>query len=97
MTRTEPLVLGIETSCDETGIGIVRGRTLLSNTIASSMDEHARYGGVVPEVAARAHLEALQPAIEAAVAEAARPSAEGFTIICASGSFAICARRDSSV
>lgn len=69
-TRSEPLVLGIETSCDETGIGIVRGRTLLSNTIASSMAEHARYGGVVPEVAARAHLEALQPAIEAAVAEA---------------------------
>ncbi|MCK6068041.1 MULTISPECIES: tRNA (adenosine(37)-N6)-threonylcarbamoyltransferase complex transferase subunit TsaD [Microbacterium] len=69
MTRA-PLVLGIETSCDETGIGIVRGRTLLSNTIASSMDEHARYGGVVPEVAARAHLEALQPAIRAALAEA---------------------------
>ncbi|WP_375385875.1 tRNA (adenosine(37)-N6)-threonylcarbamoyltransferase complex transferase subunit TsaD [uncultured Microbacterium sp.] len=70
MNRDEPLVLGIETSCDETGIGIVRGRTLLSNTIASSMDEHARYGGVVPEVAARAHLEALQPAIAAALAEA---------------------------
>ncbi|KAA9084069.1 tRNA (adenosine(37)-N6)-threonylcarbamoyltransferase complex transferase subunit TsaD [Microbacterium radiodurans] len=70
MTAAEPLVLGIETSCDETGIGIVRGRRLLSNTIASSMAEHARYGGVVPEVAARAHLEALQPAIEAAVAEA---------------------------
>ncbi|MGN7977294.1 tRNA (adenosine(37)-N6)-threonylcarbamoyltransferase complex transferase subunit TsaD [Microbacterium sp. 22195] len=70
MTTTEPLVLGIETSCDETGIGIVRGRTLLSNTIASSMDEHARYGGVVPEVAARAHLEALQPSIERALAEA---------------------------
>ncbi|MBD3942624.1 tRNA (adenosine(37)-N6)-threonylcarbamoyltransferase complex transferase subunit TsaD [Microbacterium sp. NEAU-LLC] len=69
MNRAEPLVLGIETSCDETGIGIVRGRTLLSNTIASSMDEHARYGGVVPEVAARAHLEALQPSIEAALAE----------------------------
>ncbi|MES2867831.1 MAG: tRNA (adenosine(37)-N6)-threonylcarbamoyltransferase complex transferase subunit TsaD, partial [Actinomycetota bacterium] len=67
---SEPLVLGIETSCDETGIGIVRGRTLLSNTIASSMDEHARYGGVIPEVAARAHLEALQPSIEAALAEA---------------------------
>ncbi len=63
MNRTEPLVLGIETSCDETGIGIVRGRTLLSNTIASSMDEHARYGGVVPEVAARAHLEALGPSM----------------------------------
>lgn len=70
MTAREPLVLGIETSCDETGIGIVRGRTLLSNTISSSMDEHARFGGVVPEVAARAHLEALQPAIDAAVAEA---------------------------
>ena len=70
MNRVEPLVLGIETSCDETGIGIVRGRTLLSNTIASSMDEHARFGGVVPEVAARAHLEALQPAIDAALAEA---------------------------
>ena len=69
MNRTEPLILGIETSCDETGIGIVRGRTLLSNTIASSMDEHARYGGVVPEVAARAHLEALEPAIRTALAE----------------------------
>ena len=66
----EPLVLGIETSCDETGIGIVRGTVLLANTIASSMDEHARYGGVVPEVAARAHLEALRPTLEAALAEA---------------------------
>ena len=66
----EPLVLGIETSCDETGIGIVRGSTLLSNAIASSMEEHARYGGVVPEVAARAHLEALRPTLEAALAEA---------------------------
>ena len=70
LNRTEPLVLGIETSCDETGIGIVRGTTLLSNTIASSMDEHARYGGVVPEIAARAHLDELVPAIQAAVAEA---------------------------
>ncbi|PPH19782.1 tRNA (adenosine(37)-N6)-threonylcarbamoyltransferase complex transferase subunit TsaD [Rathayibacter sp. AY1C4] len=67
---TGPLVLGIETSCDETGIGIVRGTTLLSNTIASSMEEHARYGGVVPEVAARAHLEALEPALQAALSEA---------------------------
>ncbi len=65
-----PLVLGIETSCDETGVGVVRGTELLANVIASSMDEHARYGGVVPEVAARAHLDALQPAIEAALAEA---------------------------
>jgi N6-L-threonylcarbamoyladenine synthase len=70
MNRSDPLVLGIETSCDETGIGIVRGTVLLSNTIASSMDEHARYGGVVPEIAARAHLDELVPAINAAVAEA---------------------------
>ncbi|MCW4457601.1 tRNA (adenosine(37)-N6)-threonylcarbamoyltransferase complex transferase subunit TsaD [Microbacterium sp. MPKO10] len=70
MNRDAPLVLGIETSCDETGIGIVRGRTLLSNTISSSMEQHARFGGVVPEVAARAHLEALGPALTSAVDEA---------------------------
>mgnify|MGYP000005143664 CR=1 FL=1 len=67
INRDAPLVLGIETSCDETGIGIVRGRELLANVIASSMDEHARYGGVVPEVAARAHLEALRPALQEAI------------------------------
>ncbi len=64
------LVLGIETSCDETGIGIVRGTQLLANVISSSMDEHARYGGVVPEIAARAHLEALVPALREAIATA---------------------------
>lgn len=69
MTR-QPLVLGIETSCDETGIGIVRGTELLANVIASSMEEHARYGGVVPEVAARAHLEALVPALTKALGDA---------------------------
>ncbi|MCW4385279.1 tRNA (adenosine(37)-N6)-threonylcarbamoyltransferase complex transferase subunit TsaD [Salinibacterium sp. SYSU T00001] len=66
----EPLVLGIETSCDETGVGIVRGTTLLANVIASSMDEHARYGGVVPEIAARAHLEALTPTLTTALEQA---------------------------
>lgn len=65
-----PLVLGIETSCDETGIGIVRGNKLLANVISSSMDEHARFGGVVPEIAARAHLEALKPTLQKALAEA---------------------------
>ncbi len=65
-----PLVLGIETSCDETGVGIVRGDTLLVDAIASSVDEHARFGGVVPEVASRAHLEAMAPTIERACAEA---------------------------
>lgn len=64
--REEPLVLGIETSCDETGVGIVRGETLLVDAIASSVDEHARFGGVVPEVASRAHLEAMIPTIERA-------------------------------
>jgi N6-L-threonylcarbamoyladenine synthase len=61
-----PLVLGIETSCDETGVGLVRGTTLLADAVASSVDEHARFGGVVPEVASRAHLEAMVPTIERA-------------------------------
>ena len=65
-----PLVLGIETSCDETGAGIVRGRELLADEVASSMDQHARFGGVVPEVASRAHLEAMVPVIEGAFAKA---------------------------
>lgn len=63
----EPLVLGIETSCDETAVGIVRGRKLLANVIASSVEEHARFGGVVPEVASRAHLEAMQSTIQQAL------------------------------
>ncbi|MGN6128900.1 MAG: tRNA (adenosine(37)-N6)-threonylcarbamoyltransferase complex transferase subunit TsaD [Nocardioidaceae bacterium] len=61
-----PLVLGIETSCDETGVGIVRGHELLADAVASSVEEHARFGGVVPEVASRAHLEAMVPTIERA-------------------------------
>jgi len=68
--RDEPLVLGIETSCDETGVGIVRGHTLLADALASSVDEHARFGGVVPEVASRAHLEALVPTMTRALSEA---------------------------
>jgi len=68
--RDEPLVLGIETSCDETGIGVVRGTTLLADAVASSMEEHARFGGVVPEVASRAHLEAMVPTIRRACADA---------------------------
>ena len=65
-----PLVLGIETSCDETAIGIVRGRSLLANEIASSVQEHARFGGVVPEIASRAHLEAMIPALDRALKSA---------------------------
>jgi len=65
-----PLVLGIETSCDETGVGLVRGHTLLADAVASSVEEHARYGGVVPEVASRAHLEAMVPTVERACTDA---------------------------
>jgi N6-L-threonylcarbamoyladenine synthase len=63
----EPLVLGIETSCDETGVGVVRGATLLADAVASSVEEHVRFGGVVPEVASRAHLEAMVPTVHRAL------------------------------
>ena len=66
----DPIVLGIETSCDETGIGIVQGNKLLANVISSSMDQHARFGGVVPEIAARAHLEALDSVLAKALQDA---------------------------
>jgi N6-L-threonylcarbamoyladenine synthase len=65
------LVLGIETSCDETAVGIVEDRfTQRANVIASQVELHAPYGGVVPEVAARAHLEALLPTVDQALVEA---------------------------
>jgi N6-L-threonylcarbamoyladenine synthase len=67
---TAPLVLGIETSCDETGAGLVRGQELLADSVASSVDEHARFGGVVPEVASRAHLEAMVATVDRALATA---------------------------
>ncbi|MEV7123040.1 MULTISPECIES: tRNA (adenosine(37)-N6)-threonylcarbamoyltransferase complex transferase subunit TsaD [Kitasatospora] len=62
-----PVVLGIESSCDETGAGLVRDGVLLGQAVASSMDEHARYGGVVPEIAARAHVHAMAPVVRAAL------------------------------
>ncbi len=63
----QPLVLGIESSCDETGVAVVSGTTLLANEVASSVEEHVRFGGVVPEVASRAHLQALVPTIRRAL------------------------------
>lgn len=61
-------ILGIETSCDETAAAVVEdGHTLHTNVVASSMDLHTRYGGVVPEIAARSHIEAIMPVIEEAV------------------------------
>lgn len=59
------IILGIESSCDETGVAIVKdGTTLLAQSIASSMDIHAQYGGVIPEIAARSHIEAILPTID---------------------------------
>src|SRR4051795_4497947 len=69
----EPLVLGIETSCDETGVALVRGHDLLVDAVASSVDEHARFGGIIPEIASRAHLEAMVPTIERALSPAGVP------------------------
>jgi N6-L-threonylcarbamoyladenine synthase len=64
-------VLGIESSCDETAVGVVEdGRRLLSNAVTSSVDLHAKYGGVVPEIAARSHIEAIIPVIQQALDDA---------------------------
>jgi len=65
-----PLILGFETSCDETGVGVVRGHEVLANVIASQVEEHARFGGVVPEVAARAHVEAIRSLTHRALRDA---------------------------
>ena len=63
-------VLGIETSCDETAVAVVRdGRAVLANVVASQVTLHAGYGGVVPELAAREHLTAIQPVVDAALAQ----------------------------
>ncbi|MBS6031063.1 MAG: tRNA (adenosine(37)-N6)-threonylcarbamoyltransferase complex transferase subunit TsaD, partial [Kocuria rhizophila] len=85
MNTTEPLVLGIESSCDETGAGIVRGTELLTNTVSSSMEQHVRFGGVIPEIASRAHLEAFVPTVRAALAEAEVSLAEVDAIAVTSG------------
>ncbi|HEV2412402.1 MAG TPA: tRNA (adenosine(37)-N6)-threonylcarbamoyltransferase complex transferase subunit TsaD [Candidatus Saccharimonadales bacterium] len=65
------IVLGIETSCDETAVGIVRdGYELLANTVHSQIDIHKAFGGVVPEVAARSHIEVILPVLEQAMSTA---------------------------
>lgn len=85
------IVMGIESSCDETGVGIVRYTgdaagsgtcEMLADEVASSVDEHARFGGVVPEIASRAHLEAIVPTMRRALAQAGirRPDAVAVTI-----------------
>lgn len=65
-----PTILAFETSCDETAVAVVRGTEVLSNVLASQVDLHARFGGVVPEVAARAHVEAIRSLTHRALVEA---------------------------
>jgi N6-L-threonylcarbamoyladenine synthase len=90
LRRDSMLVLGIETSCDETAAAVVRrdgvgaGR-ILSNVVLSQFDQHAIYGGVVPEIAARAHTESLDHLIAAALAEAGVGLADISGIAAASG------------
>ncbi len=82
------LLLAIETSCDETSAAVVRdGRQVLSNVIASQVDVHARYGGVVPELASRKHMEAIGPVINEALerADVALPAIEGVVVTCGPG------------
>lgn len=81
------IVLGIESSCDETGVGIVRlaadgSMEILADVVASSMSQHARFGGVVPEIASRAHLEAMPQVMRAALDQAGivRPDAVAATV-----------------
>ena len=81
------IVLGIESSCDETGVGIIRlgedgSMEILADSVASSMQQHARFGGVVPEIASRAHLEAMPQVMRAALDEAGidKPDAVAATV-----------------
>ncbi len=67
---SDPIVLGIETSCDETGVAVVEGSVVRSSVLGSQVDLHARFGGVVPEVAARAHVEAIRPLVHQALTAA---------------------------
>lgn len=71
--KENPVILGLESSCDETAAALVCGRTLLSSQIISSATEQAKYGGVVPEIASRAHTEAVTDVVRRTLAEAHMP------------------------
>lgn len=66
----QPIVLGIESTCDETGVALVRGNELLGQRLATSMDQFQRYGGIIPEIASRAHLESFLPTLDGALDDA---------------------------
>jgi N6-L-threonylcarbamoyladenine synthase len=68
--KPNPVILAIESSCDETACAITRGRTLLANCVISSATEQAKYGGVVPEIASRAHTEAVDEVVNEAIEQA---------------------------
>lgn len=85
VSRSKPIVLGIESTCDETGAAIVEGGKLLSSVVASSMDMHARYGGVIPEIASRAHAEAFMPVVKQALEDADLDFSNITTIAVAAG------------
>ena len=77
-------VLGIETSCDETAAAVVDdGRTIRSSVVASQADLHARFGGVVPEVASRAHVEVIDDVIAEALVEAGHRSSRDIDVVAA--------------
>ena len=70
LNKPEPIILGIETSCDETAAAVIRGRKILSNEIASSASIQAQFGGVVPEIASRAHTDYVAEVVKKAVKDA---------------------------
>lgn len=83
---TTELILGIETSCDETAAAVVGGgRDVLSNVVSSQIDIHARYGGVVPEIASRAHVQMMTPVIAQAMVEAGVEADDLTAIACTVG------------
>lgn len=81
----EPLILGIESTCDETGVALVRAGKLLGDVTATSMDQHVRFGGIIPEIASRAHLESFLPALDAALEAAGVKLEDVDALACAAG------------
>lgn len=83
--KDEPLVLGIESTCDETGVALVKGRDLLADVTASSMNEHARFGGIIPEIASRAHLESFLPTLSSVLEKTNVDLSQIDAIACSAG------------
>lgn len=85
MASEGPLVLGIESTCDETGVALVRDGVLLADVTATSMDQHVRFGGVIPEIASRAHLQSFPSTLQAALDKAEVELGDVDAIACAAG------------